>query len=390
MPPKGSRKAPLSFAEAQLQGNSSLLSFFAKVPSAPRAGRPPGKQIQKKRGRPAGLPPAVKRTAAASTSAVQEEPDEGVEVETTESVGEGAEDACCDGAGAPLSDKKADGDAAGRKRKPVGQPRVNWSKGENLAKLTKAVDDWFAEDGKLSKEVTLHQYAKQLGIPKATLGKYVHPDPAKRQRLGAHAGQPSLVDASTQAFVVDVIRRRDRANDGMSRREIVGMIQDLKPKLSKQQVSDVFLKTIRPNNCSLLTNIVKAQATTTKRNQITVAQQYRWHHTVDKAFRMLRSLNTGTLRDGRTFAEVMEHFVAGGDETCFLASSGDVKIIGDKRKKKHELASANSRVSTTIYRVGFASGHTGPTAFLPPGVRRKTGYTDQFLVNHGAMPGEYS
>ena len=63
----------------------------------------------------------------------------------------------------------------------------------------------------------------------------------------------------------------------------------------------------------------------------------------------------------------MEHFIAGGDESCFLASAGDVKIIGEKDKKKHEVYSANSRVSTTIYRTGFASGHTGPTAFLPPG-----------------------
>ena len=64
-----------------------------------------------------------------------------------------------------------------------------------------------------------------------------------------------------------------------------------------------------------------------------------------------------------------------------------MKIVGDKVKKKHELTTADSRVSTTIYRVGSPSGATGPTAFLPPGVRRHTGFTDEFLVKNGAAPG---
>ena len=102
----------------------------------------------------------------------------------------------------------------------------------------------------------------------------------------------------------------------------------------------------------------------------------------------MREHNTGTTPDGKTFGEVMASFIFGGDETCFLASAGDVKIIGDKEKKKHEVASAKSRVSTTIYRLGSAAGNTGPTAFLPPGKELRAGYTDEFLVRHGAAPGE--
>jgi hypothetical protein len=108
---------------------------------------------------------------------------------------------------------------------------------------------------------------------------------------------------------------------------------------------------------------------------------------IDKAFHILRTFNTGFLSDGRSFGEVMAHFVLGGDETCFLASSGEVTIIGDKEKKKHQLHTADSRTSITVYRVGSAAGADGPTAFLPPGKHRKNGYTDEFLQKHGASKG---
>lgn len=63
----------------------------------------------------------------------------------------------------------------------------------------------------------------------------------------------------------------------------------------------------------------------------------------------------------------MPNFVLGGDETCLLASDGDVKIIGDKEKAKHDVTSGSSRTSITMYRTGSCAGAHGPTAFLPPG-----------------------
>lgn len=66
----------------------------------------------------------------------------------------------------------------------------------------------------------------------------------------------------------------------------------------------------------------------------------------------------------------MPHFIFGGDETGLQASNGDVKIIGDKGKKKHEVQTANSRISVTMYRIGNTAGSDGPTAFLPPGAHR--------------------
>ena len=89
--------------------------------------------------------------------------------------------------------------------------------------------------------------------------------------------------------------------------------------------------------------------------------------TIDRALALLREKNTGVTPDGKTFGEVTDHFFFGGDETCFLASNGDITIIGDKEKPKHDLPTGSSRTSTTVYRVGSAAGATGPTGFLPPG-----------------------
>jgi len=72
----------------------------------------------------------------------------------------------------------------------------------------------------------------------------------------------------------------------------------------------------------------------------------------DRALEYLRTKNVGCTPDGKTIGEVMPHFVWGGDETGFLASAGDVKIIGDKHKAKHELPTGTSRTSITLYRTG--------------------------------------
>ena len=83
----------------------------------------------------------------------------------------------------------------------------------------------------------------------------------------------------------------------------------------------------------------------------------------------------------------MPNYVFFGDETGLLASNGDVKIIGDLQKKKHENHAGASRNSISMYRTGSAAGSTGPTVFLPPGERRQHGFTDKFLVEGGAKPG---
>ena len=269
-------------------------------------------------------------------------------------------------------------------------PRINWGRGEPLKRLTKAVEDWDAKSGPYLCEkpaMLMAEYAKCVDIPYATLRAYCCKDVGMRKELGKSVGLQRLFTLDEEQFAVDVVRRHDRGNDGLNKRECVDVLQSLKPDATRVACRKAFDRTIRPHHKEHLTGIVKANPTTVKRTAITVPQQFRWHTAVDHALAFLREKNTGLTPDGKTFGEVIDHFVLGGDETCFLASAADVKIIGDKEKPKHDLPSGSSRTSTTIYRVGSTAGATGPTAFLPPGKHRKAGYTDAFLVKHGAPAG---
>lgn len=102
---------------------------------------------------------------------------------------------------------------------------------------------------------------------------------------------------------------------------------------------------------------------------------------------MLREKNTGKCRKtGKSFGEVMHHFVVGGDETCVMANhAGDVKIIGSVDVKKHEKNVDDSRCSihVTMYRTGTASGNQGPTMFILAGEKRRKGYGPAFLNKYG-------
>ena len=268
--------------------------------------------------------------------------------------------------------------------------KVDWSTGEPLQRLTTAVNDWLGKTGMViaaDPGISMKHFAAASSIPHETFRKYVCSDLGKRRVLGAAAGKAPLISHDTAEFTVSVMRRKDRANDGLNKSGSIDVIQDLLPGLKRKQVEQAFDRTVRPKYKAELTGIIKAQASTEKRSAITVPQQYRWHQAVDSAFTFLREKNEGTTPDGRTFGEVMPHFVLGGDETGLLASNGDVTVIGDKKKLKHEVSTAGSRVSITAYRCGSAAGSDGPTGFLPPGVRRKSGFTDEFLLKHGAAPG---
>ena len=105
----------------------------------------------------------------------------------------------------------------------------------------------------------------------------------------------------------------------------------------------------------------------------------------------MRRQNAGNCKCGcgKTFGELVNHFITGGDETCIQAAkeNGSVEVIGSVGKKKHEKKRIDNRDSITMYRTGSAKGDTGPTSFLLSGKEKRKGYSEKFLRQYGAAEG---
>ena len=191
------------------------------------------------------------------------------------------------------------------------QTRTNWSKGENLKKLTQAVAEWTDGSGRAApreflgepelRKPSLAEFAALVDIPKGTIGNYVTSTEGKARSLGASSGRSSHLSSDDKLFVADNLRRADRGNDGMSNQKAIDVVQDLKPALSRSQ-AETALRAVRREHSSVLTGIAKTQATTTKRSAVTVTQQFRWHTLYDSVLEELRTHNTGRCElTGKTF-----------------------------------------------------------------------------------------
>jgi len=75
-----------------------------------------------------------------------------------------------------------------------------------------------------------------------------------------------------------------------------------------------------------------------------VEQQFSWHHTFEAALNEMRQHNQGLCRlTNLTFGEVIQHFITGGDETCFMASEdGPIRVIGSVGNRKTEKRTSDS------------------------------------------------
>ena len=204
-------------------------------------------------------------------------------------------------------------------------------------------------------------------------------------------GRKPILDASDRKFVTDVIRRADQGNEGMSRGDAIDTIQDLHPEiaLSRAACSKLLTKHVldHPDSKGLpKKKPVLAQATTTKRSAITYEQQWRWHTTVDSALRILFECNTGFCKlTGKTFGELISHFIIGGDDACFMVNArGGGKVIGSTDIRKQEKNLYNCHTLITVYRTGTPKGDQGPTAFLVKEGKKRKVYSERFLMKHGA------
>ena len=171
---------------------------------------------------------------------------------------------------------------------------TNWSKNPKMAE---AVNEWLssgpildASGMKLSKRA----FAELKGLPPTTFKYYVHDDPNKRRKLGIPPGRKPLISDQTSNVVCDVAVRSDRANRGLTPKELEATIAQVAPHLSQKQITNHRARTFRKKHKDRLKQkAVMPQKTSSRRSQTTVAQQYRWFQLYDKGLRFLLEKNTG-------------------------------------------------------------------------------------------------
>ena len=89
-----------------------------------------------------------------------------------------------------------------------------------LERMQRAVGEYLNKEGRWLSEpdMTVSRFCVLVEIPEQTFRKYICEDKEKRRVVDASAGRAALIDKDTEQFIVDVLRRRDRANDGMDKR----------------------------------------------------------------------------------------------------------------------------------------------------------------------------
>ncbi len=181
-------------------------------------------------------------------------------------------------------------------------------------------------------------FARQKQVKPDTFKKYDHNDPDKRGKFERHADCPSLLSKGNSLFLMQHTIQADCANNSLSPAQIIENMTTLQPKLSQLQSKNhyqcMFLK---KHADRLKQKPVKAQKTTSKQSQCTVAEQFRWFKLYEKALCFLQTKKTGVCnKTGKSFGELIDHFILSGNETNLITDAdGDLRIVGEKGKKKH-------------------------------------------------------
>ena len=85
--------------------------------------------------------------------------------------------------------------------------------------------------------------------------------------------------------------------------------------------------------------------------------------------------------------KLVDQFTINLDESCMVASDGNLHIIASKSKKKSEKNVADSRESITVVRVGSAGGIDGPRFYLAKGKEIELATFKKFTDNYSAPAG---
>ena len=196
--------------------------------------------------------------------------------------------------------------------------------------------------------------------------------------------EKSLTNEDDQREIAEIIRCRDMNNNGISRNDAITLIMDWTHCNDRVKAKNHFAYLVQKKKLPDLKRggrVVTAQKTTTKRGQITIEQQVRWHGVVES---MLNDLDSTNL-PADAFHPLKPHFICNVDETCIMGSEGTLKIIGDGKRRKHNKNVEDNRDSITLVRVDNAGGHSGPLIFLAKGKTMDVPALKD-LSKHGAPP----
>ena len=167
-------------------------------------------------------------------------------------------------------------------------------------------------------------------------------------------------------------------------------MKSLNPSLSEEQANNHFHPTFKKKHKGKINpKSVIAQKTTSRPSQCKVSQQFRWRTTIDKAIAFLLERDIVICRvTGKSFGELIEHFMIGIDETCLIADyDGYMRIIGEFGKRKHENMSGYCHASAKMCCTGTAGGSNTPTVFLMEGKNRRSDFSDEYLAESGCAVG---
>ena len=103
-------------------------------------------------------------------------------------------------------------------------------------------------------KLSLGGFAQKVRIPKSTLGAYLNGEKC----LGKGAGRPALLSRGETTFVCDIVRRHDRARDGLGAAEVVDKVSDLRPDLTSAQAKNLAYQ-VRKRNSEVQGVLVRRQ-----------------------------------------------------------------------------------------------------------------------------------
>jgi hypothetical protein len=103
--------------------------------------------------------------------------------------------------------------------------------------ISRMLHAWFSKDKTDrttygAKAIFLQPYVED-GIAGKTLARYLEENPTKRRKLNPPGqslkGRPRTLTESEMAVVIDVVQKTDEQNNGMTNRELVTIISDMRP-----------------------------------------------------------------------------------------------------------------------------------------------------------------